>query len=78
MIVSEPLIFWAKALLRLGVVLLAVGLIPLLATQYIFTQLDQLVPGLLAIMVAPLGAFVVVLAAILFLAALLRRRRGSS
>jgi hypothetical protein len=74
----EPLMAWGKLMLRLGLVLLAVGLLPLVATQYIFTDVDQLVPVLLSLSVAPLGALVLLVALILFLAALARRRRGSS
>jgi hypothetical protein len=74
----EPLMAWCKLVLRLGLVLLAVGLGPLIATQYIFTDVDQLVPVLLSLSVAPLGALALLVALILFLAALARRRRGSS
>jgi hypothetical protein len=76
--INEPLVAWGKVLLRLGAVLLAVGLLPLLATQYLFTGFDQLIPILLAFSVAPLGGAIVLIALILFLAALLRRRPGSS
>jgi hypothetical protein len=73
---DEPLTLWAKLFLRLGLVLLAVGVLPLLATQ-IFA-FDPLIPLLLSLSVAPLGAVVLVVAIILFLAALGRRRQGPS
>ena len=74
---NERLWAWAKLFLRLAIVLLAVGLIPLAATQYIFTGMDQLVPVILSLSVAPLGVVCLLAAIILFLAALLRRRPGS-
>jgi len=75
---NQPLTFWAKVFLRLAIVLLAVGLIPLLAVAIIFTGISPLVPVMLSLFVAPLGALLVLIALILFLAALLRRPRGSS
>jgi len=75
---NEQLWIWAKLLLRLAIVLLAVGLIPLIATQFLFTSVDQLVPVILSLSVAPLGLLCLLAALILFLAALLRRPRGSS
>jgi len=75
---NAPLQFWARMMLRLGVVLLAVGLGPLLVLQFILPQMDPIVPVLLSVMVAPLGAIFLGIAIILFLAALVQRRRGSS
>ena len=72
---DRPLIVWAMLLLRLALVLLAVGLLPALAVQYVFTEFDALIPALLLFSVAPLGAIVLAIAAILFLAAWVRRRR---
>jgi len=75
---NAPLLAWAKLFLRLGLVLLAVGILPLLVQQFVLPQISPIVPVLLSVMVAPLGAIVTVVAVILFLAALVRRRRGSS
>ena len=75
---NEPLRIWAKVFLRLGIVLLAVGLVPLLLTATVLTTVDQLVPILLSLSAAPLGAICFVVGLILFLAALLQRRPGSS
>ena len=75
---NTPLQFWAKVMLRLGIVLLAVGLVPLLVLQFLLPQMDPIVPVLLSVMVAPLGAIFVAIAVILFLVVLVRRRRGSS
>ena len=75
---SEPLLVWARVTLRLGLVLLAVGLIPLILQQFLLTDISPIVPVLLSVMVAPLGVIITVLSLILFLAALVRRRRGSS
>ena len=72
---DRPLIVWAMLLLRLAIVLLAVGLLPALAVQYVFTEFDALIPALLLFSVAPLGAIVLAIAAILFLAAWVRRPR---
>ncbi|MGV3490783.1 MAG: hypothetical protein ACO1OG_05605 [Devosia sp.] len=70
---DRPLTVWAKILLRLGLVLFAIGTLPALAVQYIFTQIDGLIPALLLFSAAPLGAIILVIGAILFLAASLRR-----
>lgn len=76
---DEPLRIWGKLLLRLGLVLLAVGLIPVLAIGTILPQFDPLIPVLLSLTAAPLGALALLAAFILFLAALVRRRpRGPS
>ena len=72
---DRPLIVWAKVLLRLALVLLAIGLLPALAVQYVFTQFDALIPALLLFSVAPMGAIALAIAAILFLAAWVRRPR---
>ena len=72
---DRPLIVWAMVLLRLALVLLAIGLLPALAVQYVFTEFDALIPALLLFSVAPMGAIVLAVAAILFLAAWVRRRR---
>jgi len=75
---SEPLKIWAKLFLRLAIVLLAVGLIPVLAVSTIFTEVSPLIPVMLSVLVAPLGALSLLVSLILFLAAALRRPRGSS
>lgn len=75
---NDAVKIWAKLFLRLGIVLLAVGLIPLLLTATVLTTWDQVIPVILSLSAAPLGALCVLVAFILFLAALLRRPRGSS
>ncbi len=75
---NDAVMIWAKLFLRLGIVLLAIGLIPLALTATVLTNWDQLIPLILSLSVAPLGAVCTVVALILFLAALLRRRPGSS
>jgi polyferredoxin len=73
---DRPLTIWAKILLRLGLVLLAVGVVPALLVQFVFTGFDPLVAVLLLFSVAPLGAIVLLIAVTLFLAALARRKPG--
>jgi hypothetical protein len=75
---DEPLLVWSKLLLRLALLLLAIGLFPVLLVGTILSGFDPLVPVLLSLTVAPLGALFLLAAVILFLAARLRRRRGSS
>lgn len=75
---DNPLTIWSRLLLRLALVLLAVGLLPVLAAGTFWSGLDPLVPVLLSLTVAPLGGLALLAAAILFLAKLLRRRPGSS
>lgn len=70
---DRPLTVWAKLMLRLGIVLLAVGTIPALLVNYIFTGFDALIPALLLFSAAPLGAVITLVALILFLAAWVRR-----
>lgn len=69
---------WTRLFLRLGLLLLAIGLIPLALTSTILTTWDQLIPIMLSFTVAPLGALSILVAVILFLAGLVRRRPGSS
>ena len=71
---DRPLTIWAKALLRLGLVLLAIGVLPALLVQYVFTGFDALIPAMLLFSAAPLGALILAIALILFLVALVRRR----
>ena len=75
---DRPLTVWAKVLLRLGLVLLAVGTVPALLVQYVFTGFDALIPAMLLFSAAPLGGVILVIALILFLAAWVRRAPGSS
>ena len=75
---NQPLTVWAKMLLRLGLVLLAVGVVPAVLVQYVFTDFDALIPALLLFSVAPIGVLTLVIAVILFLAAWVRRPRGPS
>ena len=72
---NEPLTLWAKLFLRLGLVLLAIGLLPLLAIGTLFPAISPVVPVMLSLSVAPLGVLATIAAIILFLAARLRRRR---
>ena len=73
---DRPLTVWAKILLRLGLVLLAIGVGPALLVQYVFTGFDALIPAMLLFSAAPLGGVILVIALILFLVALVRRRPG--
>jgi hypothetical protein len=73
---DRPLTVWAKLLLRLGLVLLALGIVPALAVKYLFTEVDALIPAMLLFSAAPLGGLITAIALILFLAALVRRKPG--
>jgi polyferredoxin len=75
---NDAIWIWAKLFLRLGAVLLVVGLVPLALTATMFTTVDQLIPVILSLSVAPLGALCLLAGLILCLAALLRRRSGPS
>ena len=75
---DRPLTLWARLLLRLGLVLLALGIVPAVLVQYVFTGFDALIPALLLFSAAPLGALVLLIALILFLAAWARQSRESS
>ena len=75
---SDLLTLWSRMFLRLGLVLLGLGVIPLLLVQYVFTDFNPLIPLLLSLSVAPIGVLVLLIALILFLAGLLRRRPESS
>ena len=63
---------FAKPMVCLGLLLLAVGLVPMLATMFVFTSMDPLIPFLLSLGVAPLGAIILLAGGILWLAARLR------
>ena len=71
---DRPLTIWAKLLLRLGLVLLALGVVPALLVQYVFTGFDALIPAMLLFSAAPLGGLITAGALILFLVALARRK----
>ena len=58
----------------LGLVLLALGVVPALLVQYVFTGFDALIPAMLLFSAAPLGVLITVIALILFLVALARRK----
>ncbi len=73
----DLLTLWSRMFLRLGLVLLGLGVVPLLLVQYVFPGFDPLIPVMLSLSVAPIGVLVLLIALILFLAALLRRWRGS-
>lgn len=75
---DRPLTVWAKMLLRLGLVLLAIGVVPALLVQYVFVEVDALIPALLLFSAAPLGGLVLAVALILFLVAWARRSPGPS
>jgi hypothetical protein len=75
---DRPLTVWAKLLLRLGLVLLAVGTVPALIVKYVLVDIDALIPALLLFSVAPLGVLALAIAAILFLVAWVRRAPGPS
>lgn len=71
---ERPLTIWARALLRLALVLLAIGIVPALLVQYVFTDFDALIPAMLLVSVTPFGALSLAAAIILFLVALVRRQ----
>jgi hypothetical protein len=75
---DRPLTAWAWITLRLALVLLAIGILPALAVQYVLTDWDATIAALLLFSVAPLGVVVLVVAVILFLVALARRPQGPS
>lgn len=70
---DRPLIVWAQLTLRLALLLLAIGVLPVLLVQYVLTGIDSPIPVLLLLLVTPLGAVVLLVSLILFLAALVRR-----
>ena len=75
---EDPLWIWTMLLLRLGLVLLAVGILPVIAAGTFLPELDPVVPVLLSLLVAPLGGLALLAAAILFLARTLKQRQGPS
>ena len=75
---DRPLTAWAWITLRLALILLAIGILPALAVQYVLTDWDATIAALLLFSVAPLGVVVLVIAVILFLVVLVRRPPGPS
>ena len=75
---DRPLTAWAWITLRLSLILLAIGILPALAVQYVLTDWEATIAALLLFSVAPLGLVVLVIAVILFLVVLVRRPRGPS
>jgi polyferredoxin len=71
---DRPLNLWTRLTLRLALTLLAIGVLPAIIVQYVFGGFDALIPAMLLLTVAPLGALALFVALILFLAGLLRRR----
>jgi len=76
---SDPLSMWAALLLRLALVLCALGFLPILAIATLFPGVDPLMPVLLVYTIGPLGVVAAAVVAILYLAKAVRwLRRGSS
>ncbi|MDB5505841.1 MAG: hypothetical protein JWR75_479 [Devosia sp.] len=67
---------WPRAFALLGGILLVIGTAPAAACLWLFPEIDQLLPNLLLLAVAPLGIMLLGIAVILFLAGWLRRRFG--
>lgn len=74
---STPRAIWVGGLARLGLVLLALGVLPILAVRYVLAGLDPLLPLLLFFAVTPLALLALAAALILFLAGLARRKPGA-
>lgn len=64
---------WATAFIQLGLILLAVGALPAIAMGIFAPSANALVPALLSLTVAPLGALVFAIGAIMWIIALIRR-----
>lgn len=64
---------WAIAFLQLGLILLAVGALPAIAMGLIAPSANALVPALLSLTVAPLGALVLAIGVVMWIVARLRR-----
>jgi len=75
---NAPAFFWAKIWLRLGIVLLLVGIAPILLQQVGFADSIPVMVTLVTLTVAPLGAVCVVIGIILVLVAWARRPREPS
>jgi hypothetical protein len=64
---------WSYVFLKLGLLLLVLGLAPTLVAGLLFPGADPLIPLLLALSVTPLGALCLLVGAIMWLTARLRR-----
>ena len=64
---------WAIAFLQLGLLLLAVGALPALVMGILAPTSNALLPMLLSLTVAPLGALVILTGAVLWVAGRLQR-----
>jgi len=58
----------AKGLIGLGMLLLALGLLPLFAVMVLLTDIDPLIPFLLSLSVAPVGGLSLLVGMMLWLA----------
>ena len=65
---------WPRAFALLGALLLLIGVAPAAAGLWVFPELDQLLPNLLLLTVAPLGGMMLAIALVLYFAGWLRRR----
>ena len=75
---NAPAFFWAKIWLRLGIVLLLVGIAPMVLQQVGFADSIPVMATLVTLTVAPLGAVCVVIGIILVLVAWARRPQEPS
>jgi uncharacterized membrane protein YiaA len=64
---------WSQAFAKLGALLLVIGAGPALIGLWLFPQWDPLIPALLSLTVAPIGALCLVAGIILWLVGLARR-----
>jgi hypothetical protein len=64
---------WSYVFLKLGLLLLVLGAAPVLITGLLFPGADPLVPVLLSLSVAPLGALTLLAGAIMWVAGRLQR-----
>lgn len=71
---SEATRAWGLVLLRLGLLLLAIGVLPALVQATVLPGLPPLIPLMLLWSVAPLGLLSLAIGAVLLLVGLLRRR----
>ena len=64
---------WAYAFLTMGGIMVALGLVPVLVVGTFLPGLNSIFPGMLFLMVTPIGAFALLFGIILWLVALVRR-----
>lgn len=64
---------WARGMVGIGLLLLGLGILPMLGVLLLFPNADPLIPFMLSVSVAPLGALFLATGLILALLALLRR-----